>query len=138
MEAKDLMIGNYVECQNLRPVIVTDITYSFLYYDFVDKSDRATWNFVKPIPLTEQWLIDFGFDKRLINNLIPEYYKRCTPPNYKKDYHLCFRFGERRDETFTFYWYPMRHSGEMHTFPCKYVHQLQNLYKSLTGKQLTK
>ena len=157
MEAKELMMDNYIQ--------IEDNTFSeYLSCLDLDENDTIpdnnclkvtgidadevrilifdqepfSYKDIKPIPLTEQWLIDFGFKVRKINNLFNEYLLECTPPNYKKEYFLSFRFGTRNDKDFEFYWYPVTYSGDMHVFPCEYVNQLQNLYFALTGKQLTK
>jgi len=87
---------------------------------------------IKPVPLTEEWLLKFGFETRLINNCFLEYYLSCTPPKYKKDYVL--RWWDANNERRIF-WSPVL-SGTIHHFPCKYVHQLQNLYFALTGNEL--
>jgi hypothetical protein len=50
---------------------------------------------------------------------------------------LNIRFKERRDIDFMVYWYHQSKSGDMHAFEhIKYLHQLQNLIYSLTGKEL--
>lgn len=67
------------------------------------------------IPLSEEWLIKFGVETWIIGN----------------------RFEIRRnfDESFTVYGWS---GGEsMFITHLKYVHQLQNLFFSLTGEELT-
>ena len=68
----------------------------------------------KPIPLTEEWLLKFGFEK------------------------LTKRFRKEVNG----YWYTVWDSGQFDvdnkaiSFNCKYVHQLQNLYFDLTGEDI--
>lgn len=67
--------------------------------------------FVEPIPLTEEWLLKFGFKKR---------YKAFA----KGD----FTFIENSGMAYKL--------SIVDNMP-KYVHQLQNLYFALTGEELT-
>lgn len=72
--------------------------------------------FLEPIPLTEEWLLKFGFKIRdgewWIDNEI---------------------FGVTFDENHE----PLHiWDGSFTDSPCKYVHQLQNLYFALTGTEL--
>lgn len=72
-----------------------------------------------PIPLTEQWLIDFGLLKK---------------PNHKyfhikgMDFHIPIMSGGYYDNE-----YGMDEENRITLF---YVHQLQNLYFALTGEEL--
>jgi hypothetical protein len=69
-----------------------------------------------PIPLTEQWLITFKFEqdgKDYFCNILRMVY------NDKKNIFIAYPYG-----------YPIS------PLRCLYVHQLQNLYFALTGKEL--
>jgi len=68
----------------------------------------------KPIPLTEEWLLKFGFE--VINKSFYHYNKKPIL-DYTKDLN--------ND------WYILINDGEK--VYLKYVHQLQNLYFALTG-----
>ena len=77
---------------------------------------------VEPIPLTEEWLMRFGFDKVL-------------PRNDKMYYRLNDDFVIEENNVFllgddAFEMLKLRRK-------IKYVHQLQNLYFALTGEELT-
>jgi hypothetical protein len=72
-----------------------------------------------PIPLTEQWLIDFGFE----NVSLGEWEKE----NILLD-------NEYTDKGI---WNIVEESQCL-TINVKHVHQLQNLYFALTGKELKK
>jgi hypothetical protein len=86
----------------------------------VSKTSRNI-DFFRPIPLTEEWLLKFGFevDDHLMNPddwPYVDYIKnevRISEPNY----------------SFAFY-------GRDNELEIKYVHQLQNLYFALTGEEL--
>jgi hypothetical protein len=72
-----------------------------------------------PIPLTEEWLLKFGFEKQQDGDLTIYPGKNC------------YAFSEQ--------WihngYPTSDSNAL--MKCKYVHQLQNLFFALTGEELT-
>jgi len=68
----------------------------------------------EPIPLTEEWLLKFGFEK--IDHIHKDNY-------FKKNWLCC--------ESLSFDW----RGGYIGRIG--YVHQLQNLYFALTGEELT-
>jgi len=147
MKAQELRIGNWVESfkNKVQVVAIESLTiwHKRIKYKSGAYSDYsgAIPSKIKPIPITPEWLEKFGFVKRLINGHIPEYYIEATPPNYKegRDHRLYFRCGMLKDtpknQIDEFGWYPL-FGGTSHRFPCKYVHQLQNLYFAITGKEL--
>lgn len=111
MKASELRIGNIV--QNV-------------YEDTFGISQETLCDFangyvnLNPVPLTEKWLLKFG-----LNN-----------PTNEKPYHFKssaveFLHSEFQDELKCFC-----DDKPMFSFPCKYVHQLQNIYYSLTGEEL--
>ena len=77
----------------------------------------------KPIPLTEEWLLNFGFEKRIdcINSL------------------YCILAGRVLLEyDFRYNTIDMINRVNFHIdIHIQYVHQLQNLYFALTGEELT-
>lgn len=76
---------------------------------------------IQPIPLTEEWLLNFGLNKP--TNEQPYHFKKSM---------VEFLHNEYQDNLKCFY-----NDVPMFSSPCKYVHQLQNLYFALTGKELT-
>jgi hypothetical protein len=117
MKAEDLRIGNLV-MDNAKVKIVTSGMIS--NWDII-KRDYGGY---KPIPLTEEWLVRFGFE-------YIDYYN-----NYRiiaGDYHnsVQLRDGE---------WL---YNGDISDAECygireiKYVHTLQNLYHALNDEELT-
>lgn len=106
MEAKDLRIGNWVNDDSCHD---WQITLSDFYNMYLDDDCPFT-----PIPLTEEWLVKFGFEK---------------------DSFGCLYFGYFYYRKSLFY-----SSGEFSNIGLpniQYVHQLQNIYFALTGEELT-
>jgi hypothetical protein len=114
LEAKDLRIGNLV-MDNAKVKIVTSGMIS--NWDII-KRDYGGY---KPIPLTEEWLVRFGFEKRY-DYILPYQY------SYQKA-------GLLLSEDFTMSDFTMY----MTTYgkALKYVHTLQNLYHALNDEELT-
>jgi hypothetical protein len=130
MDSKELRIGNYVDCNGIVSEIVeTRTNYVRLKYfrkdvekehiSLVLLDDR-----VKEIPLTEEWLLKFGYVKFNVNASIYCEYSLVIDDVLK--YKLLFDYrdlGITMPNTYK----PIR---------LKYVHQLQNLYFALTGNEL--
>lgn len=110
MKANELRIGNYI--------------YSFGDILKIDLNDIcnvecSTDDVFEPIPLTEEWLLKFGFEK--INN---EYWYMY--------YAFCI------NEYFDVFGIKVTKSWQnIYGIKIRYVHQLQNLYFALTGQELT-
>lgn len=121
MKTEELRIGNWL-CINGENRQVHSLATNEI--DAIGyKNARCEWTF-EPIPLTEQWLKDFGFKKtRLDGYLIP-----LSRKGHEFTYSLYWDKG-------TVYTGDSAHYG---CFQFKYVHQLQNLYFALTGKELEK
>ena len=95
---------------------------------------------VEPIPLTEQWLLDFGFkmnetkSKSHGNFYSMSYldlrYSFCYA-DFRKDWGFYITYTDSPDP---------KDDNAYYFVSCgiKHVHQLQNLYFALTGKELTK
>jgi len=89
-------------------------------FDIKDLSDDPQDDFYQPIPLTEEWLLKFGFDKLPFDR---------TSLEYKKD---IYRLIGSEDK-----WFCLAVMNFVHTkVRVQYVHQLQNLYFALTGEEL--
>lgn len=119
MDAKELRIGNYVITDALlipRPLIGKDKAQPM--------SAWGLWLYsagefeIQPIPLTEEWLIRFGF----------VLYKRTLKYNiYIKNGDISIKI-KSLISSFRIYGFGIE---------IQYVHQLQNLFFALTGKELT-
>ncbi len=114
MTAKELRIGNYVYFQD-----------TLLKFDF-----ESGWNFdyIKPIPLTEEWLLKFGF--------IRHHYDYANDVIYIKN------IADNEIDNAEFEWgvYPNELGSGIqikNRKSLKYVHEIQNLYFALTGEELS-
>jgi hypothetical protein len=101
IKANELRIGNWFDFNGrpmqVRPITINDIFYGKIY---------------EPLPLTEEWLIKFGFEK--------------TPLHYFKKDGIILSVEDFYYECFL----------GSNSVIIKYVHQLQNLYFALTGEEL--
>lgn len=124
MEASELRIGNWVQINNeywpnLKGVNfkVTSIECSaFTLYSIkgVGNSNYNQYDYnIEPIPLTEDWLLKFGFED--------------VPTGNYWNQKLCIHIYSNE-------FYILQEQGRVFI---QYVHQLQNLYFALTGEELT-
>ena len=122
IQAKELRIGNWA--------------YSPIMEDNI-KVDCITGSInVEPIPLTEEWLIKFGFelDGEQING---KYYKKQL--NYSSGFTDYLSIGDKGDDKSPIYLFDLTSDyGKFFVLPYhyKHVHQLQNLIFALTGEEL--
>lgn len=119
MEAKELRIGNLVYYENDKVTEeISTTNLIFIEYWNLNKGKNKTEpeNRYKPIPLTEEWLFKFGFE---LNN------KGWSKDNI--DYFIEYNDNIFDVVAYSFYYIIAQ---------IKYVHQLQNLYFALTGKEL--
>ncbi len=139
MKPNELRIGNYVNRVHSSIGEKTGIICfdERIWYAIGESLDYL--QDYEPIPLTEEWLVKFGFVKdehfeHWKSLLLPEI-KIVDFPNtgiqnkisiFGNSIRLCSKhLGKNwREESFSF-------------FNIKYVHQLQNLYFALTGEELT-
>ena len=110
MEAKELRIGNWVYNATIKkemqvyPMMIAQLS-------MVEGESN-----IEPIPLTEEWLLRFGFEKNGEEWFIHE-----------NNFELVFDEGK--------YFYTWDYNW-CTSFGIKYIHQLQNLYFALTGEEL--
>ena len=114
MKASELRLNNIVnnKYDELEYNIVTGVDSDNIYFnnitfDYVQHED------VEPIPLTEEWLVKFGFERNKLNNGWKG--MKVYLSQYSNDKRI---------------WYD-------NELDLKSVHQLQNLYFALTGEELT-
>lgn len=117
MKANELRIGNYIKDPYNKTIRLVSV-----------EKDASM---LTPIPLTEEWLVRFGF-KKLVNScsyFITDilYLALCN-----NDFFIVSTEYEDEEPPFLY------HPEVAHKLEIKYVHQLQNLYFSLTGEELTK
>lgn len=126
MEAKELRIGNYYFYKdNLYPDI-------FELEDFVDlDSGNVEIYDWKPIPLTEEWLVKFGLNKKNYKYWTGYFFKHLNTTN-----NLSVDVAIKSKRFSLCKYYEKKHS-DIILLDLLYVHQLQNLYFCLTGEELT-
>jgi len=127
MKANELRLGNLINYKTGGICQVAFIALSI--------ADYGICGFVKPecfepIPLTEEWLVKFGFEWSC------EYHER-NPMEIDIDLHNSFTIYPPFE--YKKYWYVSvtMPSGGTWEIDVKYIHQLQNLYFALTGEELT-
>lgn len=124
MKASDLRIGNWVNLRKMKVRIeLYQIDSGFDLY-MLDKTDCFD---VTPIPLTEEWLLKFGWVKEN-NYLWCEDVPYIVKMKFKKDGSIWL--GNVLEVHFGSGFSKKRNNG------VKYIHQLQNLYFALTGEEL--
>ena len=121
--AKDLRLGN--KLLFLGDVVtfknITEIREDGIFWikTFEPKIESKNFHF-KPIPLTEDWLLKFGFELKGFYRLkVTSFLELCWKPH---DNALNLQTEK---------------NGFTEDSKCKYVHELQNLYFALTGRELT-
>lgn len=121
MKATELRIGNWVKIKPINPPSNHN-TCEITSADFARSLKiEGYFNCYEPIPLTEEWLKRFGFEKH-INGWVLE------------DNFITIHSDDMDNDVF------IRTGGmsKAEYITCvDYVHQLQNLYFSLTGEELT-
>jgi hypothetical protein len=134
MKVQDLRIGNYI-IYEATTHIVSAIGRSGVYSWWVKDGEPVIEYYVKdaggvqvvnpyfdqisnyePIPITEEWLLKFGFEKSFDTNFTLEFLHHELEINISG-------YGT---------WL-----NTQDIVSVKYVHQLQNLYFALTGEELT-
>ncbi len=129
MEAKELRIGNFVkevvykdECMaaGYNPIKEVDrisdngITFTDCYFQVID--------LIEPIPLTEEWLVKFGFEDN-------DY--TFDKGDFQISWGLRIVSSGVRSSFYLDGYIP-----ESFKIKIEHIHQLQNLYFALTGEEL--
>jgi hypothetical protein len=128
MKASELRLGNWVKIGDTN-CIVKSIDLSGVTFCIGIKL-HSRMNYIKPIPLTEQWLKDFGF----IDGGKDDFISPCYSYRIYEDYRYKGITGVKH-----YYWNFHHNNMDCKTIAeLKYVHQLQNLYFALTGEELIK
>jgi DNA modification methylase len=130
MKATELRIGNFVynkagEVDKVTAIVTTyktDTEALLIDNHFIGMLNEdflvsVEYGFTNPIPITEDWLIKFGFEDR------NDYWKKKKVKMVWSS--RIIKTGERLG---------IRHEKYDHI---KYVHQLQNVYYAVTGEELT-
>ena len=130
MEANELRIGNLTQ-DKVTKIAYTITANALLYLVACKEEDKESP--IEPIPLTEEWLLKFGFVKdyyRINDQSVPERFIEDDIWRLEDDLHLYCKSGV---------WYLMDEYDSLLSFKreMKGVHDLQNLFFALKGKELT-
>lgn len=131
MKANELRIGNLVYCKTndvdtgARKIEVRDVTYHVIYAMLNDN-----WAY-EPIPLTEEWLLRFGFEKHKVKNY---YSKRCG--EYEMQVSMNIFSGSLEKDSSWFVSIKIDYGNQPLTLVRQYIHQLQNIYFELSETEL--
>jgi len=124
MKASELRIGNLVYCWNPSTGTHNETVISINWKHIRNRVEQPEDTTYEPIPLTEEWLVKFGFkdvQRGFYSIKAGSTFFRLTPPQF---------MGEWQTEYCWVY-------DDFKFTEVKYVHQLQNLYFALTGEELT-
>ena len=125
MKANELRIGNWINDNGYNSIIgVIDSHYHAIQ---ISGSPRMiALETIEPIPLTEEWLIKFGFDLQTDDEDEPDNLCKTYWSNDKLDY---INYDSKENEFII-----MGYSLGIKIY---FIHQLQNIYFVLTGEELT-
>lgn len=130
MKANELRIGNLV-LKYGSEILITP-------YDLINI--ELSLNEYEPIPLTEEWLLKFGFVEELDKK--PSLKHGNYFSIWVMDYKYSFSYADfRKDWGFYHSYTDAGNENDNNRFDfiscgIKHVHQLQNLYFALTGEEL--
>jgi len=140
MKASELRLGNYVNVPNSKQCPFRIDAFEHCSEKFIKVAKEVklngfevhplTWygGDLKPIPLTEEWLLKFGFKHQNKYDLESNLYSKKLKSEY---YFTIYSKTETLDfKTF----HPINFVFDI---KIDFVHQLQNLYFALTGEELT-
>jgi len=138
MNAKELRIGNIIRYSDGKDVVIANLGDM----GFSTKDDRGLFygsddiNDYKPILLTEEWLVKFGFE--LTDSNHRKITRWLLKEDYKETKHATIGINPVTEEhmlklsnVFGYWFFKNGHHK------IEYVHQLQNLYFALTGEELS-
>ena len=136
MKATELRIGNYVNYQDELTKVIS-LREGDKFNENIGLKILPTLGFfseeeIKPIPLTEEWLLKFGFKR---NGNDDEYFY-YTKDNFTmlKDYgSQGIAIPTKENKKGYVHLYCGYYDNEI---DFKHVHQLQNIYFALTGEEL--
>ena len=122
MKATELRIGNYYQYAGNGGIVYTQVqAIKYNQFGLLSDFDGTNFEICKPIQLTEEWLLKFGFE--LINN---EFFR-------SRNSEICLFWTANKNKIIPEYNEKRLITG----YDFKHVHQLQNLYFALTGEELT-
>ncbi len=139
LKIKDLRVGNYVTHPNSKKDRIKEILCRSLTNDYAVSFINSHYNYylenkgeevVKPIKLTIEWLKKFGFE-------IDQNTKKSVFQVYKKTFDEYATFILKYNNRIEMFFFETDSEEKGFVKQLHYVHQLQNLYSSLTDDELT-
>lgn len=127
MKARELRIGNYIENTDSQMA-----SYMVVNADVIKQNEHTMYASLEPIPLTEEWLLKFGFKHQNKYDLESNLYSKKLKSGY---FFTIYSKKQTLDFKTKFIGWKVLNIG--FDFKIEYVHQLQNLYFALTGEELT-
>lgn len=134
MEAKKFRIGNYLRSKQwfghgqIQGIEETENGFQLKVKGYVHEWEKGKYFDLEEIPLTEQWLIDLGFEKQVLSDNSAHYYTLELNDNKYCDLSICSGDKNGFIEATLFPYEDW--------FRYKYVHELQNLFFAITGQEL--
>ena len=125
MKATELRIGNWINYIGSGDVQLSSKEALCNVFDDLE----SEYPLSSPIPLTEEWLLKFGFELKDEVNM--GFIKQINFPHMKNYLYANSKFYT------TALWDDKKQIEIFIMNQAKYVHQLQNLYFALTGEELT-
>lgn len=111
-----------VQVDGFRPPIKLETKYRIY---FKDGRAKPNGGFIKPIPITEDWLIRFGFFVDISEDIFNGPVYVFDDKGIKYNFLMSFKTLQPIDGAF-----------DLVDYEVKYVHQLQNIFFFKTGKEL--
>lgn len=120
MNTQELRIGNYALINGNPEKVTGVILYGlYFYFGYCPNNDQL----IKPIEITEKWLLNFGFEKEDENSFLS--FK--TKSNYR------MRIKKVISGEYEYFIWQYSPYSEL---KIRYVHRLQNLFFIITGEEL--
>ncbi len=121
MKAQELRIGNYYDNNGQTETVTVSVIEALL------ESESRAW--IKPIPITEEWLVKFGFKLTSDSGDV----KHFDFPN-NSDYSI---YLDHKDIALAYNTKSGYYCLMYDVHYLQSVHQLQNIFYALTGEELT-
>ena len=132
MKASELRLGNYYMFADYNSIVFRKVReIKTNQFGLIGDYDGVNFEICKPIELTEEWLIKFGFEKNIDYEQINEYGK-LSESNGRRGVGLYLIDNSEWLITFR----EDVGCGWNDLNEINYVHQLQNIYFALTGDEL--
>lgn len=131
MKANELRIGNLI-LMSFKNVVETVNARTIGFINVANKKGHK--HPFEPIHLTEEWLLKFGFERKIFKTSVIE----IDIVYYEFNGHQVYLInGKKTDSCFEFEYYIPETKERFNLFRSfYYVHELQNIYFALTGEDL--